>query len=199
MSTQAIEPPPAPMVWISIIGVRTTRPKSMLAWAVSTLSPPAISATSKLVPPMSPVITSAKPAALGDVGGGDDAGGRAGKGGAHRQAAGRGGIHDAAVRLDDQELACEAVGRKRLVEPAQIARDLRLQIGVESGGREALELADLGQDLVRCGDMRVGPECPQRCDGGAFIGRVGVGVDEEDGDGGAAGLQQLTACGLDSG
>ena len=50
------------MVVISIIGVRTTMPNSIVVCAASAASPPAISATSKEVPPMSPVITSGKPA-----------------------------------------------------------------------------------------------------------------------------------------
>src|SRR6185312_16787447 len=50
-------PPPAPMVVISIIGVRTTRPKSIAVCAASALSPPTTSDTSKLVPPMSQVMT----------------------------------------------------------------------------------------------------------------------------------------------
>ena len=64
MSTQAMEPPPAPMVVISIIGVRTTMPKSMEVSGASIDCPPAISETSKEVPPMSPVITSGKPASV---------------------------------------------------------------------------------------------------------------------------------------
>ena len=55
-STDAMEPPPAPMVAISIIGVRTTIPKSIEVWGETTVSPPTIIETSKLVPPMSPVI-----------------------------------------------------------------------------------------------------------------------------------------------
>ena len=53
-----MEPPPAPMVVISIIGVRITSPKSMAVWALVTVRPAFTTATSKLVPPMSQVITS---------------------------------------------------------------------------------------------------------------------------------------------
>ena len=52
------------MVVISIIGVRTTMPKSIDVWVASTDRPSAISETSKLVPPMSPVTTLSKPAVL---------------------------------------------------------------------------------------------------------------------------------------
>jgi hypothetical protein len=57
-----MDPPPAPMVAISIIGVRTTRPKSIEVCGDSTVCPSAISETSKLVPPMSPVMTLENPA-----------------------------------------------------------------------------------------------------------------------------------------
>ncbi|MNS99327.1 hypothetical protein D3C72_1337260 [compost metagenome] len=62
-STLAIDPPPAPMVSIWIIGARTTMPKSMEVCADSEASPPATSDTSNEVPPMSPVTTFGKPAA----------------------------------------------------------------------------------------------------------------------------------------
>jgi hypothetical protein len=62
LSTQAMEPPPAPIVVISIIGVRTTMPKSMEVCGASCDWPFAIRATSKLVPPMSPVMTFSNPA-----------------------------------------------------------------------------------------------------------------------------------------
>jgi hypothetical protein len=61
-STKAIDPPPAPIVVISIIGVRTTRPKSIAVCAASAVCPSAISETSKLVPPTSPVTTFGNPA-----------------------------------------------------------------------------------------------------------------------------------------
>jgi hypothetical protein len=51
------------MVVISIIGVRITRPKSMVVCAASDAWPPAISDTSKDVPPRSLVMTLSKPAA----------------------------------------------------------------------------------------------------------------------------------------
>ena len=63
-STWAIDPPPAPIVVISIIGVRMTRPKSMVVCAASAVSPSTTSDTSKEVPPRSPVMTSGKPAAF---------------------------------------------------------------------------------------------------------------------------------------
>jgi len=63
LSTQAIEPPPAPIVVISIMGDRTTMPKSIDVCCDSIDWPLAIRLTSKEVPPMSPVMISGKPAA----------------------------------------------------------------------------------------------------------------------------------------
>ena len=63
-STHAMDPPPAPIVVISIIGVRIVMPKSTDVSGPSAERPSAISDTSKLVPPMSPVTTFPKPALL---------------------------------------------------------------------------------------------------------------------------------------
>ena len=72
------------MVVISIIGVRITRPKSMVVCAASDALPPAISETSNEVPPRSQVMRLSKPAA-GERRGGDHAGRRARQRGAHRE------------------------------------------------------------------------------------------------------------------
>ena len=45
-----------------------------------------------------------------------------------------------------------------------------------------LELADFGQDLGRGRDVGVGPDGPRGGRRGTLVGRVGVGVDEDDGD-----------------
>ena len=55
-------PPPAPIVCTSIIGSRSGMRKSRLVSSATLGSPSMITATSKLVPPMSPVITWLKPA-----------------------------------------------------------------------------------------------------------------------------------------
>ena len=62
-STEAMEPPPAPMVSIWIMGERTTKPNSIDVCAANAASPPATKDTSKEVPPMSPVMTFSKPEA----------------------------------------------------------------------------------------------------------------------------------------
>ena len=60
--TRAIDPPPAPMVWMSIIGTRTGRPYPISLSAVTAGRPSRITPTSKLVPPMSQLITFRCPA-----------------------------------------------------------------------------------------------------------------------------------------
>ena len=129
---------------------------------------------------------------FGNGGGGDDAGGGAGEGGADGKAAGGRRGHDAAVGLDDVERAGEAAFGERAVEFAEVAADDRLKIGVQRGGRGALELADLRQDLGGAGDVAVGPDGLRSGEGGELVGRVGIGVDEDDGEGfGAIGEQVL--------
>ena len=56
-SNQAIEPPPAPIVWMSAIGNRIGTPPTTDS-AVTCALPPRTAATSVLVPPMSNVSTS---------------------------------------------------------------------------------------------------------------------------------------------
>src|ERR1044072_4906848 len=60
----AIEPPPAPIVVISTIGVRITRPNSIVVCAATAVLPLAINDTSNEVPPRSQVIRLSKPEAL---------------------------------------------------------------------------------------------------------------------------------------
>ena len=55
-------PPPAPMVCTSIIGRRSGIRKSRLVSSATLGSPLITTATSKLVPPMSPVMMCVKPA-----------------------------------------------------------------------------------------------------------------------------------------
>ena len=59
-STRAIEPPPAPIVWMSIIG-SAIRQRSTTPSVITSGSPSVTSAASKLVPPMSIVMQSLTP------------------------------------------------------------------------------------------------------------------------------------------
>ncbi len=96
---------------------------------------------------MSPVMTSAKPAARAicaqaiTPAAGPDSAVRTGSRG--------GGVerHHAAVALHDQQLAGEALAAQIVGQPLQVAADHRLQHRVQRGGGTALELADLVQHL----------------------------------------------------
>ena len=147
------------------------------------LWPPAISDTSKEVPPRSPVITFRSRSAARDRTRGDDAGRRPRERGAHRQAPCGRRRHHAAVRLHDVEITPEAARRQGSLELAEIRADDRLQIGVERRRRAALEFADLRQDLARGRDMLIGPDRPHGLGRAPLILRIGEGVDENDGDG----------------
>ena len=76
-------------------------------------------------------------------------------------------------------------------EPVEIVGDDRLQIGVERRRRGALEFADLGQDVARNVDIGVRPDRLQRLCRDPLVLGIGVGVDEGDGDGLGAARQQF--------
>ena len=63
---------------------------------------------------------------------------------------------------------------QRRLEPRQVAADHRLQSGIDRRRRGALELADLVQDLVRGGDVVVGPEACTAASAAALVGGIGV-------------------------
>jgi hypothetical protein len=136
------------MVAISIIGVRMTRPKSIEVCGASAAVPPR---------DQRDVEGGAAHVAGDDVlearrsrrcSRRDHPRRGARQRGAHRQAAG--GVDAITPPFDCtiRNSPAEAARLQRRFEPVEVARDLGLQIGVERGGREALELADLGQDLV---------------------------------------------------
>ena len=118
------EPPPAPIVCTSIIGRRSgiaeiERPSSRRSRG----SPSTTTATSKLVPPMSPVMTLSKPASAASLRRRHHAGRRAGAhdvGGAPAKLRHR---HQPAVRLHDQRLRREPA--VRAASPAGSARSAR--------------------------------------------------------------------------
>ena len=168
------------MVVISIIGVRITRPKSIVVCAASEASPSAISETSNDVPPRSAVMTFSKPAALAIAAAAMTP--AAGPDSAVRTGNLRAPSTDMTPPFDCTMWNSPAKSRslERALQPVQIAADDRLQIGVERGRRGALEFADLRQDLVRGDDMIVGPDGARRRGGGALVGGIGVGVDEDD-------------------
>ena len=132
----------------------------------------------------------------GDGSGCDHAGGRTRHGGADRKAPGGGRRHHPAVRLHDVERAPERLLLERSLELGEVAADDRLQIGVERRRRRALELAYLGQDLGGDRDVLVGPEPADDARGRCLVLGAGVGVDEADGYGLRAPLDELPRRGL---
>ena len=95
------------------------------------------------------------------------------------------------------EAPAEALGGQRRVELAEIAADHGLEIGVERRGRGPLELADLGKDLARAGDVAIGPDRGGRFQRRDLVSRIRIGVDEDDGERLAAGLPELQRGGAD--
>ena len=137
------------MVVISIIGVRMTRPKSIVVCAASAVLPPAISDTSNEVPPRSQVMTLSKPAARAIAAPAMTP--AAGPDSAVRTGSRRAVAVDMTPPFDCTMWNCPAkrCSASAAFELAEIVADDRLQIGVERRGRGTLELADLGQHLVR--------------------------------------------------
>ncbi len=72
--------------------------------------------------------------------------------------------------------------RQRRLQLAEIRADDRLQVGVERGCGEPLELADLGEHFVRGARVFVGPQRANLGECCPFVLGVGVGVDEDDRD-----------------
>ena len=103
-SMRAIEPPPAPMVRMSIIGIWIGRPHSISKSVVNFSLPLTTVETSVEVPPMSRVTRLGRPSSLGGALGGDHAAGRPGHRDLDRRFHGRVEIHLAAVGAHDDDL-----------------------------------------------------------------------------------------------
>ena len=110
------------------------------------------------------------------MGGGGDAGGRAGQRHGERPARGGLGRGHAAGRMHDMQ----ARALHLALQAVEVAGGDGHHRGVEHGRRGALELARLGIDLVRQRDE--GQRCRQRLADGAFMRGVGIGMEERDGD-----------------
>ena len=136
-------------------------------------------AMSALVPPTSSVMRLRSRRAR-DVGGADDAGGRAGEQGGHRLLARGGDRHDAAVRLRDVRRRRHPARGQRLLEALEVAPHLRLHVGVEHRQRRALVLARLGPDVGRDTDRQ--PGAPLLGHGFALPLVRGVAVGVQQGD-----------------
>ncbi len=175
-----MEPPPAETVCTSTVGRPTGTPAITLSWVVPS-RPPTIGATSVDVPPMSRVSTSSKPAEPRDVGGADDAAGRA------RQHAG-GGVGGRELEVD------EAAGRRHhqrrrqprgggaLAQGPQVAGEPRREVRRRDRRGGALVLAEGRQRAVREHDPHAGQRGLQRGADGLLVRGVQVAEEEADGD-----------------
>nr|WP_228430456.1 hypothetical protein [Baekduia soli] len=88
----------------------------------------------------------------------------------------------AAVGLHDVDRAPHARLAPPGLEALEVAAHLRLDVGVGRRRREALELAELGDDLVREGDLGVGMVLGDELAGAQLVARVQEGEQEADAD-----------------
>ena len=72
--------------------------------------------------------------------------------------------------------------RQPVCEPVEVAAPARPDVGVDDGGREALELAELGDDLVRQGDRGVRLVLGEELTGAQLVARVQEREQEADAD-----------------
>ena len=144
---QAIEPPPVPMVSMSIIGMRTGKAPTAPPLVTCGL-PPSIRQRSVEVPPASSVTTSGKPAisAITALPSAPAAGPDSAVviGLLHDLL----GARDAAARLHDQERLVLEAGAELVVHAPQIALHVRLDEGVDQGGHRALVFAIFRQHVA---------------------------------------------------
>ena len=124
------------------------------------------------------------------IGGGDDAGGRAGHHRLGRFARDEARRDHAAIAVHDQEVARVAPALQFLAQPLDIALQDRLHRGVDRGRHAALELARFRQQRMAGGDVAVRPEFGGDLGGAPLMRRVGVGMQEMDDQRLAAGGDQ---------
>ncbi len=117
-----------------------------------------------------------------DMGREDGAAGRAGFDEADREADRRVDVRQSAAGQHQVERAGHAELGELRFEIAQIAPHQRLHIGVGAGRREALELAHLRRHLGGKRDAQPGHARQQQLAEAALMLRVGVGMDQADGD-----------------
>ena len=89
----------------------------------------------------------------------------------------------AARRLHQLDAVREPGALHRLVEAGHVPRDLRADVRVQAGGREALELAVQRQDLVRDREVRLRELLEHDLLDPLLVGRVEVGVEQADRNG----------------
>ena len=125
-----------------------------------------------------------------DLHGAHHAGGGSREHRAHGLLARRRKRHDPTVRLGDVARAAQTCRIEPRAEPLDVARHDRAEVGVDDGGRKALELAELRRHLVRAGDEGLGKFLGQNGPHARLVARVDVGIEESDGD-------RLHACALE--
>ena len=180
-SRQAIEPPPAPTVWMSTIGSASGRPPTSRAAVSRTraaLDDAHVARRAAHVEAQQVGLA----AALG----------RAAprrprrRPGRRARSARRGRRRPRASASPPLDCMIGGSGRpglaRRVEQAAQVARQQRRERGVDLGRRGALVLAERADDLVRQRDVRVAEALAQRVAERALVVGVAVGVQQADGD-----------------
>ena len=154
--TQAIEPPPAPMLRTS----NARRPQRQIAdmglRATIVTAPSRQTATSAEVPPMSSVRMSPIPERPADAKAPDNPTGWAGEDGGDRSLGGCARGHHAAVRADDARDAAPAVLLEAPLKIAHVLGKCRQHVRVRDGRYGAIVLTVLREDVgrQRSGNLR---------------------------------------------
>src|SRR3990167_1641330 len=156
-SNQAMDPPPAPTLWMSSMGTATGTPPTLPSFVVAS-SPLSSRATSVEVPPISKLMTRWRPAS---------------------RARARAPTIPPAGPESSVRTGCAAATRaalRRVNHPldfAQVAPEQRHEIGIHRHGRRALVLAELGEDFVRDAHRQAQPA--QGAGHAPLVRRVGGG------------------------
>ena len=156
MSIQAIEPPPAPMVVRSIVGVATGSPNSISKLVEWEILPSRTSPTSQEVPPMSSVTRLPAARELPEVLPGDDAAGQPGEEELDRLGLGGVGRGLAPVRLHQRPGGVESGLGEGGEGVLDVALHDRFHVAVGDGGAATLVLPPDRRDLMRERDRNVG-------------------------------------------
>ena len=117
----------------------------------------------------------------------------------HWYPGGRVGGHEAAVGLHDEERSADADLPQSLPQRVEVAADHRHHVGIDHRRRGPLVLPDLGQDLRADRQRQAGRPPPDDGRDLLLVNRVGVGVDEADGQSLDGLLKQPVKCPLDVG
>ena len=120
--------------------------------------------------------------ALGEIGGRDRAGGRAGLEQLDREAARLADVRETAVRQHHQQRRADAERFELGLQAGEVAIRQGSHIGIGGRGGRPLEFADLRRDLARDRDVKPGEMLLQQVARASLVRRVGIGVQEDDRD-----------------